>query len=205
MKRTLPGSTEAIDLEVKQYSAASLEACVSILADAFVYNPLHLAAFGKERVDQNRVFFRLALRRMFGGPAYIALADGRVCGYMHFNRSPDCLPAPEEIPAAVAELWRLLGQAGPKVIQWFTRWCHLDPEERHLHLGPIGVSPKLQRLGVGAALMKRYIEHLERENAAGYLETDRPENVEFYKKFGFVVRHEETVIGAPTWYMWRPQ
>jgi hypothetical protein len=38
----------------------------------------------------------------------------------------------------------------------------------------------------------------------GYLETDRPANVDFYKKFGFVVRHEEIIIGAPTWYMCRP-
>jgi hypothetical protein len=51
--------------------------------------------------------------------------------------------------------------------------------------------------------MNRYIEHLEQERAAGYLETDRPENVDFYKKFGFVVQNEEQVIGTPTWYMWR--
>mgnify|MGYP002399645183 CR=1 FL=1 len=52
--------------------------------------------------------------------------------------------------------------------------------------------------------MQRYIEWLEQDNAAGYLETDRPENVEFYQKFGFSVRAEETLIGTPVWYMWRP-
>jgi predicted N-acetyltransferase YhbS len=98
-----------------------------------------------------------------------------------------------------------LGEAAPKVIQWFGRWCHLDPDEPHVHLGPIGVAPQLQGQGVGTALMRCYIEHLEREKAAGYLETDRSENVEFYKRFGFVLRHEETVIGIPTWYMWRPR
>jgi len=52
--------------------------------------------------------------------------------------------------------------------------------------------------------MHRYLAHLKQEQAAGYLETDRPENVEFYKKFGFVVEHEEEIIGTPTWTMWRP-
>jgi hypothetical protein len=42
------------------------------------------------------------------------------------------------------------------------------------------------------------------KKAAGYFETDQSRNVEFDKKFGFVVRHEETVIGTPTWQMWRP-
>jgi GNAT superfamily N-acetyltransferase len=61
----------------------------------------------------------------------------------------------------------------------------------------------MQGQGVGTALMQRYIEHLDREGAAGYLETDRPKNVEFYKKFGFRVEREENIIGAPTWSMWR--
>ncbi|HEY7555700.1 MAG TPA: GNAT family N-acetyltransferase [Candidatus Binatia bacterium] len=190
---------------MKKYSADSLDACVSVLADAFVDNPLHLSAFGKVRSDLNRQFFRIGLRRRFGGPAYVALADGAMCGYVHFNASPYCLPAPEEIPGAMAELLKPLGEAAPKVIQWFGRWCHLDPDEPHVHLGPIGVAPQLQGQGVGTALMRCYIEHLEREKAAGYLETDRSENVEFYKRFGFVLRHEETVIGIPTWYMWRPR
>jgi len=103
----------------------------------------------------------------------------------------------------VATLLNPLGEAITHFIQWFTKWCHVDPDEPHLHLGPIGVSPETQRKGIGTALMNRYIEHLEQERAAGYLETDRPENVDFYKKFGFVVQNEEQVIGTPTWYMWR--
>jgi GNAT superfamily N-acetyltransferase len=192
-------------LEVKRYSADSLDACVSVLADAFVDNPLHLSAFRKDRLDQNRRFFRIGLRHMFGGPAYVALADGAMCGYVHFNASPFCLPAPEEIPVVTTTLLKPLGEAVPQIIQWFGRWCHLDPDEPHVHLGPIGVAPKMQGKGVGTALMHYYLEHLRREKAAGYLETDRPENAEFYKKFGFVVRHQETLLGTPTWYMWRPQ
>jgi len=193
-----------VAIVVRKYSAERLDECVSVLANAFVTNPLHLSAFGSGRKDQNRLFFRIGLRHMFIGSAFVALVDGAVAGYVHFNDSPYCLPAPEEIPIVMATLLKPLGEAIPQVVRWFTRWCHLDPDEPHVHLGPIGVAPDMQGQGVGTALMRRYIEHLEQEKAAGYLETDRAENVEFYKKFGFVVRHEETLIGTPTWYMWRP-
>lgn len=175
-----------------------------MLGDAFVTNPLHLSAFGAGRMDQNRLFFRIGIRHMFVGQSFIALVDEKVCGYVHFNPWPYCLPAPEEIPTVIASMLMPLGEAIPQVIRWFTRWCHLDPGESHVHLGPIGVAPEMQGRGVGTALMQRYIHHLEQEKAAGYLETDRPESVEFYKRFGFVVRRNEELIGVPIWYMWRP-
>jgi len=190
--------------EVKKYSADRLDECVQLLAAAFVSNPLHLAAFGRGRVDQNRLFFRIGLRQMFLGQAFVALADGTVGGYVHFKNSPYCLPAPEEVPLAAATVLKPLRAAVPQVVRWYSRWCRLDPDEPHVHLGPIGVAPALQRQGAGTALMQRYVDYLMREQAAGYLETDRQENVEFYKKFGFIVQREEELIGTPVWYMWRP-
>jgi ribosomal protein S18 acetylase RimI-like enzyme len=190
---------------IEPYSPGHLDSAVAVLAQAFVTNPLHVSAFGPQRIEQNRSFFRIGLRHMFIGQSYVALMDGDLYGYVHFNSSPHCLPAPQEIPLAAATLLKPIGEAIPQVVKWFTRWSHLDPEEPHVHLGPIGVAPEAQRQGIGTALMNRYIEHLEQQRMAGYLETDRPENVEFYKKFGFLVQREEQLIGAPTWYMWRPQ
>jgi GNAT superfamily N-acetyltransferase len=190
-------------IEVRKYSPERIEDCVTVLADAFASNPLHLLAFGPARGDRNRIFFRIGLRRMFLGQSLMALHRGEVCGYAHFNRWPDCLPAPEEVPAAAASLGSL-GDSLPHVIRWFSRWSRLDPDEPHMHLGPIAVSPSLQGRGVGRALMERYLESLEQERIAGYLETDRPENVAFYEKFGFAVRHSEKLVGVQTWYMWRP-
>lgn len=200
------GSEKLVDrmFEVKKYSAGRLDECVTLLAEAFVDNPLHLAAFGRGRMDQNRLFFRIGLRQMFLGESFVALADGRLAGYVHYRHSPDCLPAPEEVPQAAATLLKPLGEAMPQVVRWYSRWCRVDPDEPHVHLGPIAVSPELQRQRVGTALMLRYIEHLDQEKIAGYLETDRRENVEFYRKFGFIVQREEELIGVPVWYMWRP-
>ncbi|HXG50925.1 MAG TPA: GNAT family N-acetyltransferase [candidate division Zixibacteria bacterium] len=189
---------------VKRYSSGDLEQCVSVLAEAFVTNPLHRSAFGEGRLDQNRLFFRIGLRHMFRGDAFVARDEEGICGYVHFTYSPHCLPPPEEIPSMAASLLRPLGDSVPKIIQWFARWCRLDPDEPHVHLGPIGVAPEKQGRGIGSALMKCYLERLEHGNFPGYLETDREENVGFYEKFGFTVRRKEVLIGAPTWYMWRP-
>lgn len=52
--------------------------------------------------------------------------------------------------------------------------------------------------------MKHYVDHLETEGAAGYLETTSMKNVDFYQNFGFVVQHEEHGLGTPNWYMWKP-
>jgi GNAT superfamily N-acetyltransferase len=192
-------------LVVGKYSAQQLDETVAVLANAFVTNPLHVAAFGADRMDQNRLFFRIGLRHMFMGQAFVALIDGEVRGYVHFNVFPYCLPAPEDVPLAAATVLNPLGEAIPRVVKWFARWCRLDPEEPHVHLGPLGVAPGAQGHGIGTALMNRYIDHLKQGRSAAYLETDRQENVKFYKKFGFTVRREEELIGAPVWYMWRPR
>jgi GNAT superfamily N-acetyltransferase len=192
-------------LIVSEYVADQLDSIVSVLADAFVTNPLLIAAFGEQRLDQSQRFFKISLEHMFKGTSFVALVDGAVGGYMHFAASPSCLPPPDQVEVAVGTLFKSFGEAAPRLGEWFSTWCRLDPKEPHIHLGPIGVSPAFQSQRVGTALMNRYIAHLEREGAAGYLETDRTRNVEFYRKFGFSVRHEQTLLGMPTWYMWRPK
>ena len=188
---------------IEKYSAQMLDPVVTLLADAFVTNPLHISAFGPEQIERNRLFFRVGLREMFRGESLVAVADGEIHGYAHFSAAPHCLPAPEALPRAMLPLLKPLGTASARLIQWFARWCHLDPDRPHMHLGPIGVSLQAQRQGLGTALMRCYLERLRREQLPGYLETDKSENVKFYERFGFVVTHHEEVIGVPTWYMWR--
>ena len=192
-----------MEIVIAKYNAKELESVLSVLANAFITSPLHVSAFGPQRMDYNRLFFRIGLRDMFHGEAFVASVNGAVCGYAHFNASPYCLPPPEELPNAMANLLKPLGAASPHVMKWFARWCHFDPDEPHIHLGPIGVAPELQGQGVGTVLMNRYIGYLRQEQLPGYLETDKPENVRFYEKFGFTVQREEELIGVPTWYMWR--
>ncbi|HEV2994214.1 MAG TPA: GNAT family N-acetyltransferase [Acidimicrobiia bacterium] len=82
--------------------------------------------------------------------------------------------------------------------------CDHDPAERHVHVGPVGVEPGGQGLGVGAAMLRVVCERLDAEGEVGWLETDRPENVVFYRRHGFDVDAEDRRLGFPIWFMRRP-
>ena len=44
---------------------------------------------------------------------------------------------------------------------------------------------------------------MDKEGSSAYLETDKIENVIFYRKFGFEIISEANVIGAHNWFMMR--
>jgi hypothetical protein len=44
---------------------------------------------------------------------------------------------------------------------------------------------------------------MDEQKALTYLETDKPENVRFYAKFGFVTTSDASVLGTPNWFMQR--
>ena len=81
--------------------------------------------------------------------------------------------------------------------------CDLDPPERHVHVGPVGVEPGAQGLGVGAAMLRVVCERLDADGEVGWLETDLPENVVFYRRHGFDVDVEDHRLGFPIWFMRR--
>jgi len=52
--------------------------------------------------------------------------------------------------------------------------------------------------------MRVFCAQMDAIGETAYLETDKPENVRFYERFGFAVVAEEQVSGVPDWYMHRP-
>lgn len=91
-----------------------------------------------------------------------------------------------------------------RVAAWLSEWSKLDPAEPHLHLGAIGVDPAAQGRQIDRRLMEQYCQAQDQANVAGYLETDRPENVEFYGRFDFEVTTTRPVLDVPNYFMcWR--
>lgn len=80
------------------------------------------------------------------------------------------------------------------------------PEELHWYLEVLGADPPHQRQGVGAALMKPVLDRCDAEGLPAYLETQKPDNVAYYRHHGFEVREEmDLPKGGPhLWTMWRP-
>lgn len=83
-----------------------------------------------------------------------------------------------------------------------TLWAH-HCDERHWHVGPVGVEPGLQGRGVGAAVMTRLCESMDAEGEIAFLETETAANVVFYRRLGFEVVSEAELPGLPLWFMRR--
>ena len=178
-------------------------ATIDLLARAFARNPLHIAAFGATVLDKNRAFFRAGLP-LFRGRRIAAVDGSTVVGFMHWVESPACqMPVGQRlrlVPVMVRELGL---RSTLRVGSWLSAWATRDSDERHWHFGPIGVDPNLQGTGVGRSMMEAYCTALDGKSAMGFLETDKPGNVSFYRKFGFDVVQEVPVIGVTTYFMAR--
>lgn len=62
-----------------------------------------------------------------------------------------------------------------------------QPKERMAYLWFIGVDPQHQKSGLGKRLLEEVIARCASDNRPVYLETSVPENLLWYKKFGFEV------------------
>jgi ribosomal protein S18 acetylase RimI-like enzyme len=67
---------------------------------------------------------------------------------------------------------------------------HASVQGPHWYLNTIGVVPEAQGKGVGTALLDAMFERLDREGLPAYLDTGTDENVNYYKRRGFVVQAE---------------
>lgn len=64
------------------------------------------------------------------------------------------------------------------------------PQQPIIYLWFIGVNPEEQNKGVGSQLLSEIIMESESTQKPIYLETSMPENLPFYKRFGFTVYNE---------------
>ncbi len=67
----------------------------------------------------------------------------------------------------------------------------------------MAVDAHLQGIGVGSKLMRSFCAKMDAAGEDAYLETDKPENVRFYERFGFEVIGEKEVLGNSNWFMLR--
>ena len=93
--------------------------------------------------------------------------------------------------------------AAIRAVRWLDDWEHRDPDRPHAHFGPFGVEPELQGQGIGSLVLREYTRRLDEAGEASYLETEKPENVALYSRFGFEVIDEAEFLGVRNWFMWR--
>jgi ribosomal protein S18 acetylase RimI-like enzyme len=179
-----------------------------LLSRAMCDNPIDVRAFGGEAPRRRRSLER------FYSPVLDGLnRRGQILGgFRDAEMIAVCAFAPPGYcQATLAEKVRILpsvvlanriGTAG-RILQWVGAWSQRDPSELHWHLGPVAVEPAVQGQGVGRALMADFCTRMDQCAGLAYLETDKRENVRFYRRFGFEVVAEAEVLGVRNWFMSR--
>jgi ribosomal protein S18 acetylase RimI-like enzyme len=169
-------------------------------------NPLHVAAYGHDERLRRARHARLLTGRLGVAPTLAltgASSGGVLVGVYGAAPAGTCRLTTAQRLRILPTLARLGPAAAARVLVWTRAWSRHDPEEPHMHLGPVAVDAHLQGRGIGTALLVEHCRQLDAEGQAGYLETDKPENVSFYSRFGYAVVGEETVLGVPNWFMHR--
>ena len=178
-----------------------------LLSRAFVTNPVIVAMFHDQDERTRRAWegmFRLRLKRM-SGQVVVARDGGRVVGVMRLVEWPCCHTSTWQGLKLLPSMFKALKGNTLRVLRFYSIWGEHDPNQPHWHLGPMGVLPERQGHGIGSGLLEHFCEHVDRLRAEAYLETDKPENVRLYERFGFSVTGGVPVYGVPTWFMWRPE
>lgn len=194
-----------VEVTLGYLEASELRQAASLIGRAFRDNPVTIAANhrgpnSRTRGAEGTLGFAIG---MLDGPQLVARRCGwivGVCGAappgtcrMPFSKSIRLIPgAMAGGPGAVVRMMHFLDQSEKH-----------DPDELHWHLGPVAVEPALQGMSVGSRLLERFCEGMDAKGDLAYLDTDKPENVRFYERFGFVVIEEDELIGVPYWFMHR--
>lgn len=187
------------DITISLMEKSDLQESASVLSVAMLDAKLHVAVLkGKgenERREIEKMFCDLFTR--LPGIVFLAKEKQDIIGVMRMKSCEGYKPVndPKEPMDENDIEWR-------KSV-WHTEWAHHEPNRQHWHLGPIGVLPSHQGLGIGSMLMERFCKEVDACRAEAYLETDVDKNVRFYQKFGFTVISESKIFGVKNRYMLR--
>lgn len=179
---------------------------IAVVARAMSTSPMSTAVIhGDEarRVRYLTLFFTRLYKSARHQRPLVARLDGRVIASTNDLVGGACRFGARERLAAVPDLLRTPPAITARSVRWLNDWEHRDPDSPHAHYGPFGVDPALQGRGIGSLVMAEYTRRLDAAAEDSYLETDKPENVALYSRFGFEVIDEAEVLGVANWFMWR--
>jgi len=187
------------NFQISFMEKSDIQESAKVLSVAMLNNPIHVAVFqGKaerERMEIEKMFSNLLIA--LPGIVYLAKEKQNIIGVMRM-KSCEGTKAADGPKDSKDE-----NDIGWRKSMWHTEWARHDPLSQHWHLGPIGVLPPHQGLGIGSILMERFCKEVDACQTTAYLETDLDKNVRFYEKFGFKVVSESEIFDVKNRYMLR--
>ncbi|MFF5175897.1 GNAT family N-acetyltransferase [Micromonospora sp. NPDC000089] len=191
---------------ITQASAADAEAVTSILAEAFMQDPVSGWIFPDEaeRRRYHRDFFAPFVKLALEGGHIDVFGDNMgaalwlpVDGAEHAEGEDDAVltALAETIPGDPLKRFEALGE----------KMDAAHPQDPHAYLPFIGVDPRYHGQGVGGALIRYQLAELDKSGRAAYLEASCLRNAALYERLGFRPINEPiTPADGPSLYpMWR--
>jgi GNAT superfamily N-acetyltransferase len=195
-----------LPIEIRDLVRDELRFGADVAARGLRDNPMTRAVLGDDVRHRERSMigtFRAWIPTM-SHPPIAAWRDGYVVGVVGMD-APGCCRMTMGRVLRIASRTRPPGFAEARRTKvWLQDWGHRDPDEPHWHVGPVAVEGGMRGLGIGSRLMEAFVQRMDKVTEPAYLETDKPENVTFYERFGFEVIDETVLLGAHNWFMRRP-
>lgn len=193
-------------IELRPLGAGETEAAVGVLARGMRDNPGHVAAYGPDPETRQRcltLMFR-GLLRVATDRQLLGAYDGATLVGVAAAAAPGrCRLRPGQQARAAAIMIKVGPRRLLRVLAWQRAWGGQHPAWPHHHFGPIAVDRGRQGQGIGSLIMNEFAARWDRTAEPAYLETDKPENVTFYRRHGFTVINEAPVLGRPNWFLRR--
>jgi ribosomal protein S18 acetylase RimI-like enzyme len=194
-----------LQVEVRELRRDELGFGAGVASRGLRDNPMTVAVLGEPALRRERMTTRTygSFLKHMKHPPLAAWRDGYVVGVAGMAPPGTCQLSPMEVvrmlPATRPTRLRDL----TRTAHWLGEWEKKDPDRPHWHLGPVAVEGGMRGMGIGSRLMAAFVERMDGLGEAAYLETDKPENVRFYERFGFEVIDEELVLDTRNWFMLR--
>lgn len=193
-------------IEVSDTRPEELRKAIEVVSRAMSTSPMAVAVIGAdpERCYRHlHRFFHRLYRLAHHQRPLVARLDGRIVASTNDLVGGACRASAWDQIRSLPALAATGPRSAIRAAQWFKDWERRDPDRPHAHFGPFGVEPALQGRGIGSLVLREYTRRLDAAGEDSYLETEKPENVALYGRFGFEVIESDEVLGVPNWFMWR--
>jgi GNAT superfamily N-acetyltransferase len=192
-------------VEVRDVRASETPA-VALLARGMRDNPLNVAVYGSDPARRQRSVertFSTLFRVSDAQQPICALDGGTLVAVTGVAPAGSCQPSMLQRLRSLPSMIAIGPWPGRASSQGACCLGRARPRSAALPPRSLAVDPHLQGRGIGSQIMNEYWRRLDVSGEAGYLETDKQENVPFYERDGYAVIDRADVIGVPNWFMIR--
>jgi GNAT superfamily N-acetyltransferase len=188
--------------------AAEIDDLAAVLADAFDDDPVMRFIVPNDEAYRLRLtrLFRIELRSMLKLEATWVVDDGAAAGVAIWAPPDRWKSSTADMLRSVVPALRVFGRAVRPAVAVLNALEAAHPRTPpHWYLGTIGTAASHRGRGVGGVLLRAQLARCDAEGIPAYLESSKPENVPYYRRFGFEERGELALPGdGPTVIpMWR--